>query len=312
MRNIKSSFIFKSLVALVGLAFIGTGPLAYEASAQRATRIDAGTTIPVRTVEEINAKDSDGEVFHGVVDQDVLTRNGRVAIPKGSDVELVVKRVGDNEVALDLDSVTINGERYGVEAEQNVLESQRKEGVGVNKRTGKYVGGGAILGAIIGGIAGGGKGAAIGAGAGAAAGAGAQVLTRGKAISVPSESLLTFRLTEPMRAGIYDGGYMNNGVHYHPVQGDSRYYDRQKPSHYSNGTGTISIGRDNNVSWNGPNDATVYVQVDNGPLKLFASGESGTQVAPWMTNGHIYTFILRDRNGNEIARDEVDRRLRRR
>jgi len=312
MKNIKSSFIYKSLIVLVSLAFIGTGPLAYEASAQRAARIDAGTTIPVRTVEKIEANDSDGEVFHGVVDQDVLNRNGRIAIPKGSDVELVVRRLGDDEVALDLDSVTINGQRYAVEAEQNVLESQRKEGVGVNKRTGKYVGGGAILGAIIGGIAGGGKGAAIGAGAGAAAGAGAQVLTRGKAVKVPAESLLTFRLTEPMRAGVYDSGYMNNGIHYHPIQNDSRYGGRQKPSHYSNGNGTISIGRDKSVSWNGPDDATVYVQLDNGPPKLFASGKSGTQVAPWMTDGHIYTFILRDAYGNEIARDEVDRRSRRR
>src|SRR5262249_22753728 len=199
-------------------------------------------------------------------------RNGRVAIPKGSDVELVVRRVGDNEVALDLDSIMINGERYGVEAEQNVLESQRKEGVGVNKRTGKYVGGGAILGAIIGGIAGGGKRAAIGAGAGAAAGAAGQGLTRGKNISGPSGALLTFCLTEPLRAGVYDSGYINNGIHYHEIKDDSRYYDRKKPSRYSNANGTISIGRDRSVSWNGPDNATVYVQVDNGPPKLFASG----------------------------------------
>ena len=318
MKNVRSNFIYKSLIVLTSLAFIGTVPFAYDASAQqRPARIDAGTTIQVRTVEDINASDSDGRVFPGVVDQDVLARNGRVAIPRGSDVELVVREVSDNEVALDLDSVVINGQRYSVEAEQNVLDSERKEGVGVNKRTGKYVGGGAILGAIIGGIAGGGKGAAIGAGAGAAAGAGAQVLTRGRSVKVPAESLLTFRLAEPLRAGVRDSGYMNNGIHYHGNQnGGSDRYDRdrnlEKPSHYSNGNGTISIGRDRNISWNGPDNATVYVQVDNQTPRLFASGQSGSQTAPWMTDGHIYTFILRDAYGNEIARDEVDRRARRR
>jgi hypothetical protein len=60
------------------------------------------------------------------------------------------------------------------------------------------VGGGAVLGAIIGGIAGGGKGAAIGAGAGSAAGAGVQVLTRGQQVKVPSETLLEFRLQQPV------------------------------------------------------------------------------------------------------------------
>jgi len=311
MKKTRSTFIYKSLIVLVSLAFIGTVPFAYEASAQRPATIDAGTTMQIRTVDDIKANDSDGRVFPGVVDEDVLTRNGRIAIPRGSDVELIVRRLPNNEVALDLDAVTINGERYGIEAEQSVVESQQKEGVGVNKRTGKYVGGGAILGAIIGGIAGGGKGAAIGAGAGAAAGAGAQVLTRGKSVRVPAESLLTFRLTEPLRAGVYDSGYMNNGIHYHSIPADSGYGGRlEKPSHYSNGNGTISIGRDKSVNWNGPSDATVYVQVDNGAPKLFATGQSGTQMAPWMTDGHIYTFILRDAYGNEIARDEQDRRYR--
>src|SRR6266404_6245546 len=55
------------------------------------------------------------------------------------------------------------------------LES-RRDGVGGNKRTGQFVGTGAVLGAIIGAIAGGGKGAAIGAVAGAGAGAGAQII----------------------------------------------------------------------------------------------------------------------------------------
>ena len=47
-------------------------------------------------------------------------------------------------------------------------------------------------------IAGGGKGAAIGAGSGAGAGALTQILTKGT-IKVPVESVLTFKLEQPLR-----------------------------------------------------------------------------------------------------------------
>lgn len=61
------------------------------------------------------------------------------------------------------------------------------------------VGGGAALGTLIGAVAGGGKGAAIGAITGAAGGAAIQVLTRGKEVNVPAETVLTFRLDQPWR-----------------------------------------------------------------------------------------------------------------
>jgi len=280
--------------------------------------IDAGTNITVRTNESIRANNDDGRIYSGFVAQDVPDRNGNIAIQRGSNVELVVRRISRNEVTLDLDSVMINGERYGVEGE-DLVGSQNNGGIGANQRTGEYLGGGAILGAIIGAIAGGGKGAAIGAAGGAAAGAGVQVLTRGRNIAVPAESLLTFRLEQPMRAGVYDNGYMRNGVHYHHQGYDSRYSNsdrypnnqqayRQKPGYYGNGQGMVSIGRDNNITWQGPVTGYLYVQVDGQPLKLFASGVSGTQAAPWIQQGHVYAFILQDANGNELARDQVDLR----
>ena len=149
------------------------------ANAQRLSSgtIDAGTAITVRTTEDINTSNADGRIFHGVVDQDVRDRNGNLAIPRGSDAELIARKMSNNEVALDLDSLTVNGQRFGVESASASVQSNSGTGLGVNKRTGEYVGGGALLGAIIGAIAGGGKGAAIGAGVGAAGGAGAQVLT---------------------------------------------------------------------------------------------------------------------------------------
>ncbi|PYR62623.1 MAG: hypothetical protein DMF88_26855 [Acidobacteria bacterium] len=86
--------------------------------------------------------------------------------------------------------------------------------IGANKDTAAYIGGGALIGTIVGAIAGGGKGAAIGAAVGAAAGAGTQIYTHGKTVTVPAESLLTFKLAQPLTLGVQDTGYTNNGVHY--------------------------------------------------------------------------------------------------
>jgi hypothetical protein len=129
----------------------------------------------------------------------------------------MVREIGPHELVLDLESITVEGRRYVVDASGGqAYTTDRRSGVGKNERTAKYVGGGAIIGSIIGAIAGGGKGAAIGAAAGAATGAGAQTVTRGRSIRVPSESLLTFRLDRPLyTTDLPDRGYMRDGHHYH-------------------------------------------------------------------------------------------------
>ena len=177
-------------------------------------KIESDTSIVVRTNELIDASKSDGRIFSGVVDENVMDASGRVAIPKGASAELVVKEMEDRELVLDLESVSFEGRRYAVSAGSSI-GTDRREGIGANERTGKYVGGGALVGAIIGAIAGGGSGAAIGAAAGAGAGAGAQVLTRGKKVKVPAESLLTFRLAQPVEIGVADDGFTKGGRHYH-------------------------------------------------------------------------------------------------
>ena len=181
-------------------------------------RVPAGTTISVRTNERIEVNHpSDQRIFTGVVAEDVMDRSGRVAIPRGANAELIVRNVsGDDVMAVDLESVTVAGRRYIVSTADEAVTADRREGIGKNSRTGKYVGGGALAGAIIGAIAGGGKGAAIGAIAGAGAGAGAQVLTRGKDVRVPAESMLTFRLDRGLRVGPSDNTqYDREGRHYH-------------------------------------------------------------------------------------------------
>jgi hypothetical protein len=182
---------------------------------ERLTRIDAGTVIAVRTTEPIHVRSRDGRVYTGTINQDVVGENGRLAIPRGAPVELVVRAAPDKDLILDLESVVVNGERYAIDSDPNRIESEKRDGVGANRRTGEYVGGGAVIGSIIGAIAGGGKGAAIGAAAGAAAGASSETVTRGREVHVPAESILTFRLERPLVVGVPDRGRDRDGYHYH-------------------------------------------------------------------------------------------------
>jgi hypothetical protein len=328
--------------------------LSQTGNAQSGGTIEAGTVVPVRTNEEINVTKGDGRVFSGVVDQDVRDTRGQVALPRGTYVELLVRSISDDESVLDLESVSVNGRRLGVQAE-SAVSAERREGIGANSRTGKYVGGGAVIGAIIGAIVDGGEGALIGGGIGAAAGAGTQVLTRGKSVKVPSESLVTFRLEQALRTGVPDTGFSRNGNHYHDgfgtTAGNTAAYDDglkagrsdkqrgqtfnlrtsrwtgadlrdyedgyergydESLSRAQSGNGSIRIGGDRYITWEGPAASQVYVQVDNNPRQLFSGDAKGSAPAPWITYGHRYVFTLVDQNGREIARDENDLRQRRR
>jgi hypothetical protein len=166
--------------------------------------VPSGTEIEVRTNEAIDSSTAtEGRKFSGTVEKDVTGSNGQVLIPKGSATELTVSKVssggttGSPEVALALHGIDIGGHRYIVNSAD--VQQGNDRGIGKNKRTGEYIGGGAVLGTLLGAIAGGGKGAAIGAAAGAAAGGTAQVLTRGKEVKIPAESNLHFRLDQPLR-----------------------------------------------------------------------------------------------------------------
>jgi hypothetical protein len=162
--------------------------------------IESGTEVPLRTDNEIRVnKDNVGRTYTATITKDIMDQSGNVAIPRNSQANLAVVSTGndDNDVALDLQSVTVNGRRFMLNSDTESGKSGvGGSGIGMNKRTGKYVGGGALAGTVIGAIAGGGKGAALGALIGGAAGAGAQVWTgRGKA-TVPAESELKFQLNQ--------------------------------------------------------------------------------------------------------------------
>jgi len=159
----------------------------------------AGTELVVRTVETIDSRNVGADqAFSAIVEKDVKDASGRVIVPERSSAQLVIRqmssggKIGSPEMVLDVQSITIDGRRYLVSTTDMALDSGT--GIGKNRRTAEAVGGGAALGTIIGTIVGGGKGAAIGVLVGAAGGATAQVLTRGRDVQVPAETVLKFML----------------------------------------------------------------------------------------------------------------------
>ena len=169
--------------------------LAIAAFAQNARVLPKDTEIKVRTDVPIPAKPAAGAAYAATVSKDVTDSSGAVVIPHGSRARLVAVNDG-KDTTLDLRYVTINGQKYLIASPSEAKSTPG--GLGANKRTAKYVGGGDAVGAVLGAILGGGKGAAIGALVGGAGGAGAQVYT-GKKKEIPAETELTYKLAEDLQ-----------------------------------------------------------------------------------------------------------------
>ena len=152
------------------------------------------TDIKVRTDTAIPAKPATNSKYTGIISNDVTDSSGSVIIPRGSRARLVAEANGD-DTNLDLRSVTVNGKHYQLTTQD---PSSSPGGLGANKRTAKYVGGGAAVGAVLGALLGGGKGAAIGALVGGAGGAGAQVYT-GRKKEIPAETELKYKLAQDLQ-----------------------------------------------------------------------------------------------------------------
>jgi hypothetical protein len=180
-------------LGLLGIASlsIATGVSAQDrdrdADRDRVATLDAGTVIPVRTNESIDVNKGDNRVYTGIVDQDVRGNGGRLLIPRGSTAEMMVRYAADNDLNLDLESVVVNGQRYGVRTEQKHIESRRDNSLV-----------GSIVGAINGGEA------------------------RGRAVLVPRDTVVTFRLARPLEMGVPDRGVSRDGHHYHDYYDDNR------------------------------------------------------------------------------------------
>jgi hypothetical protein len=167
----------------------------------RQVTLNAGFLIPVRlidglTTERTNAGDTFTATLDNplVVDHLVIAERGAraegrvVASDKGGKVK------GVAYLSIELTRVHLSdGQTISL-----VTDSFDKHAEATHGTDAAKVGGGAAIGAIIGALAGGGKGAAIGAGAGGGVGAGDVLLTRGKPAILPSETRITFRVSQPV------------------------------------------------------------------------------------------------------------------
>ena len=82
------------------------------------------------------------------------------------------------DLVLDLESVSVNGERYAVQADPKQIEAADS-----------------LVGAIVGAIKGG--------------------EARGRAVRIPRDTLMDFRLDRPLNIGVADRGVTRDGYHYH-------------------------------------------------------------------------------------------------
>ena len=149
------------------------------------TMLQPGAVIAIRTQDPIDVERTDNRVFIATVDQDVRGDNGRLAIPRGSRAELIVRVARDNDLILDLESVVVNGQRYALKTDSSRVESERDYSVV-----------GSILGAISGGQG------------------------QGRSVRLPRGSVVSFRLERPLEIGVVDRGVDRGGYHYHDYYGN--------------------------------------------------------------------------------------------
>lgn len=188
MRNAKPLFVFIVLLATT-----------LSAVAQKRVDVPAGTRLLIRMLDSVDSgKQQVGYRFTAgletnlQVDDVVVAPGGTTVYGRLANAKKAGNMSGAGELTLELTDIVINGTSYPLLTSAFEVKSEGK-----GKKTTRRIVGGTGLGALIGGIAGGGTGAAIGAVAGAAAGTTVSAATKGKQVSIPSESLLEFRLEQP-------------------------------------------------------------------------------------------------------------------
>jgi hypothetical protein len=190
---------------LAGMAMVtpntGANSRAGEAAQdKKRITVPAGTRILIRTIDPIDStKQKTGYRFTATLETNLQAEDTVIA-PRGTTIygrlanaSSAGRMKGSSDLTLELTDIVINGTAYPL-----LTSTYEIKGKGEGGNTAKKVVGGAGLGALIGGLAGGGKGAGIGALAGAGAGTAVAASKKGEQLQIPSESLLEFRLEQPV------------------------------------------------------------------------------------------------------------------
>jgi len=190
------------IVAVTILAALGTAMAQSTGAAkdEKQITVPAGTRILIRTIDSVNSKEQTaGYRFTASLEANLQVGDVVVA-PRGTTIygrldsaSSAGRMSGSSGLTLELTDLVIDGTTYPL-----ITSTYEIKGSGKGANTAKDVVGGTGLGALIGGLAGGGKGAGIGALAGAVGGTAIAGSKKGTQLSIPSESLLEFRLEQPV------------------------------------------------------------------------------------------------------------------
>jgi hypothetical protein len=167
--------------------------------AERVT-VPGGAVFSVRLMESISSElNQQGDTFRASLASPVMVDDKSV-IPAEAAIEgkiVDLRRAGRfqgrSELVLELSRLAYNGQVYQLRTSQ-----YSRYGPSRDIRSAAMIGGGAGIGALIGVIVGGRKGAAIGAVIGGGTGAGVQAASKGADVQLPPESVLSFRLRNPL------------------------------------------------------------------------------------------------------------------
>ena len=163
--------------------------------------LPAGTLITVRNTQLLSSdRNRPGDSFTAVLDQPAVAqgwvagRRGQVAEGRVAVAQPAGRVQGVSQLAVELTDLTLaDGLQVPIQTELIQVSagtSRERDVAEVGAATG--------MGSVIGAIAGGGTGAAIGAAVGAAAGVAGVLSTRGRPTEIYPETILTFRLQEPV------------------------------------------------------------------------------------------------------------------
>jgi hypothetical protein len=157
--------------------------------------IPPGVNLQIRPDQTIDVAHWDrGRIYPAHVAQDVTGRDGDLVIPRGSPAELIVRQIGPGQYTIDLESITVNGQRYVLDTTGPQYTMPQTD----------YDRGNGVVGSILGAIAG---------------ANGEQVEPRGEHVRVPDGSILNFRLNQPLHVATWsDPDYQQNGYRYHHDQ----------------------------------------------------------------------------------------------
>lgn len=163
--------------------------------------LPAGTIVLVRLTDPLSSeRNKVGDPFVTVLEQPLVTqglvvsRRGQTVMGRVAAAQNAGRVQGVSQLSVELNEVLLaDGQQVPMRTQlirSSAGPSKGRDATGIGAATG--------MGAMIGAAAGGGPGAAIGAAAGAVAGVIGVLSTRGRATELYPETLLTFRLIDPL------------------------------------------------------------------------------------------------------------------